>query len=123
MMMFNRDLFGAMARFIRDFEALYPKAVRGPSSVDPLLHKILAHFSILATYYKDTAMLEKYRPLLDWTKEEVLRYCRETLIHWRPAAARTIQQDLLHSFSATTYLPLNVATDRASVWAPQGPGM
>ncbi|GAA5884110.1 hypothetical protein JCM16303_005921 [Sporobolomyces ruberrimus] len=115
-----QDPFGALAKFVRDYNSLFPlEFVKGPHGlIDSLLHKTLAHFALLAAYYKDPSTLSDLRPLLEHTKAEVLRYCREELVVSKPAVAEWFQQDLVHSFTRDTFLPLGAATDQQTVWKP-----
>ncbi|GAA5884104.1 hypothetical protein JCM16303_005919 [Sporobolomyces ruberrimus] len=114
----SKDPFGALARFLDNFQSIYAKIIPAPSLMDSLLHKLLAHFSLLASYYKDTSKIDQYRSLLRYTKEEVLRYCREVVKFFRPDLACTIEIDLVHSFTKGTYQPLLETTGQYSVWKP-----
>jgi len=72
----------------------------------PLLQKLLTFFTILAQYYRDGGMVDVYKKELDWTKEEVKRWCREVVAREEPDMAKGIIYGMDYQFGAPTYMPI-----------------
>jgi len=72
----------------------------------PLMMKMLNFFTVLATHYKDGGMIDVYKKELDWTKQEVKRWCREEAMREEPAMAKGIIGALDYRFGLPTYMPM-----------------
>lgn len=112
----SQDPIGAATRLLNDPESRFTQKPDGPSWIEPLLHKTLIYFTLLAVYYQDISTLEVYRPSLEYTRNEILRHCRETVSRFRPQLSSSIQEGLDHSFSKESFRPLTGSEDSKSVW-------
>lgn len=110
------DPFGASQMIHRSYKSLYPDVEGEPSWVDPLLHKIETFFSVLSVYYQDTSAFDLYRPLLQYTRDEIFRYCQVAVWDVDPELSDSLHGSLSHSFSNETFLPIEGYRDNKSVW-------
>ncbi|GAA5904338.1 zinc finger MYND domain-containing protein [Sporobolomyces salmoneus] len=65
---------------------------------DALRHKVLINFAVLARYYTDISRYDELRPLLQYTRDEIARYCDNVVSTENPELARRLKKSL-----STTY--------------------
>jgi hypothetical protein len=75
-----------------------------PAWLDVVSHKTLIHFTVLARYYQDFSSLDTFKPLLEYTRDEVLRYCHNTVSNFNPALSEKLVTTLDTLFLPGTFL-------------------